>query len=258
MKILVTALFKMVRFGEFVSADEAVGEFVVDTENSQLSKATLSEICTKNKIPFSKKATVGELLEAIEEAVPGLKIPEQNQEPDSVKVRRIVEEYLADENDDEDEILMAIVQSGVKFKVAGKLYKQAMIDLGALVSNKDRWTSAKEIMVADGFEPKNWEEVDAMCNRLVKEIPATEYSKAYAQIRKYAKEFEIELPKPEKKTGGGFKHKIYAWMVANPSAEKDAFYSYVTRKMEKEEKVADRYWEIFELAKKVAAAAAAE
>jgi hypothetical protein len=254
MFILINKSFKAIRTGQFVVASAEAAEFIINTDSCELSNTVLAEVCAANKVVFSKKATKSELLELIEAGVEKLKLPVQNEKPDSLKVREIVDAALAAGKDDEDEILMQIISSGVKIKFAMKLYKQAMVEGGHLVSSRDRADGCRAILVEAGFKPKEWDDVQVMIDRLVEEVPATETSQAYAQIRKYAKEFDLTLPKPEKKMStGGFRAKIYAWCVANPLAEEKAFYSWIVEKQDKDEKLAAKYWPIFEFAKQVAA-----
>jgi hypothetical protein len=259
MRVLINEHFRIVRVGAYVEANAEAKEFILDTEASELSKSVLAETCDTNKFEYSKKATVAELLEAIEAGVEAnKKIARMDKKPDSLVVKELVEEALEKgkgEIDNEDMLLMSIVQAGVKFKDAGRLYKQTLIDLGALVSSKDRTTQCRNILVSAEFMPKVWADVDAMIETLVDKVNATEYSQAYAQVRKYAKEFGIKLPIPEKKvSSGGFRAKIYAFMVSKPLATKEDFYQFIVEKHDKEEKLADKYWPIFELAKKVAEA----
>jgi len=262
MKILFSEKFKALRTGLYIVAAAAVGEFIIDTDLPVDSKeiptgGILKSILDANKIAFSQKATKTELLEAIEAGVEKLKLPTQNEKPESMVVAEFVKEaYESGEPVDEDELLMKIVTVGkVKFKNAGKLYKQAMIDGGYAVSNKDRKQAVHEILVAAEFSPNTWAEVRAMLDRLVAEVPATVESQAYSLIRAYAKEFDISLPKPEKTlTAGGVKAKILDFMYKSPLSTKEDFYSFVTEALDKDEKMADKYWSIFEVGQKIAAA----
>lgn len=257
MLILINEKYKAIRTGEYVIANPDSKEFVLDTDLSESTPtlSVLSEIATANKVVFGKRQTKAELLDLIETHVSGMKLPTQNEKPDSLKVKEIVDAAQEEGVEDEDAVLMQIIQAGVSFKNALKLYKQAMIDGGYLVTTKDRTTQCRAILVKAGFEPNEWDEVNEMIERLVKEVPATETSQAYAQIRKYAKEFDIVLPKPEKKvSAGGFKAKIYAYMVKKPLATRDQFFAWIVEDNEKEEKLAEKYWEVFELAQKVAKA----
>lgn len=255
MLILINKSFKAIRTGAFVVASAEANEAIINTDSCDLSNTQLAEICTANKIAFSKKATKSELLELIEDGVAKLKLPVQSEKPDSMKVREIVDAAIASGKDNEDQILMEIINAGIKIKFAMKLYKQAMIEGGHLVSSRDRAEGCREILVAAGFKPKEWDDVQNMIDILVDKVPATETSQAYSQIRKYAKEFDITLPKPEKKiTTGGFRAKIYAWCVKHPLADEKQFFSWIVEDQDKDEKLAAKYWPIFEFAKQVAEA----
>lgn len=258
MNILLNGQYKAIRVGQYVEANEESGEFILDTENCSLSKTVLVEICNKNKIQFSKKATQPDLVESIQEGVEGMDLPVSDTKPDSLKVREVVEALIEKGKDieaDEDDFLMAIIDSGVKFKYALKLFKQVCIDLGVAVTSKDRNELSRKILVGAGFEPNEYSEVSEMIDRIVKEVPATDSAQAYAQIRKYAKEMDIVLPKPDKKAAaGGFSAKIYEFMVKNPLSTKNEFTAWVVEDNEKDEKLAEKYWKIFEIGQKIAAA----
>jgi len=257
MIILINKNFSMIRTGAYVTADEKAGEFIVDTDNCTLSNAVLFEVAQKNKVEISKKASKSEVLAALAGATG--KLPTMDEKPKSLVVAEIIQKWIDEgkDIDDEDGILYQIVTGGhgIKFKDAPKLFNQAMIDGGHRVSSKDRYESIKIILIREQFNPSEYSQVDKMCERLTKEVELTEYSQAYSAIRKYAKEFDITLPKPEKKvSAGGLKAKIFAWMEKNPLADKNAFYSYIVEGLEKEEKLADKYYTYLEQGQKIAKA----
>jgi hypothetical protein len=258
MKILINDKNKMLRFGLYVVAATTAGEFILDTDNCELSNPALFAICESNKIPVSKKAAKLDILEAIEEGIEKLNLPKADTKPPFVIVKEIVEKHMQDggiDADEEDAVLLEIIQKGIKFKDAPKLFNQVMIEGGYRVSAKDRYESIKAILVKADFAPNNWSEVDAMITRVTKEVPDTEYSKAYSLIRKWNTEQKnADLPKPEKAISGGFRGKVLNWMYKNPLATQAQFNAYIVEDLEKEQKVADKYWQIFEVGQKIAQA----
>lgn len=259
MKILINDKLKMLRMGAYVLANADSGEFILDTAETDLTNGKLSEICETNKILFSKKATKADLLEAIEEGVEKLKLTIVNEKPASLVVKEIIEAHIEKHGsvDDEDKVMYEIMQTKkFKFKEIGKLFNQAMIDGGYRVSTKDRYETVKAILNGKGFNPADFAAVKAMIEHLVEEVPATEYSQAYAAMRKWAKEAKVDLPKPVKEAAiaGGLKGKIFAHMVKNPLQTQQEFTAFIVEDLEKDAKLADKYWQIFEIAQRVAKA----
>ena len=262
MKILVDEKSKFVRVGLYVTANAEANEIILNTDECELTNAELLKICEANKVPHSKKTSKLDLLDAIEGHVGKSTLPTANDKPASLIVKEHIEAHFEKEGnvDDEEKIMFAIMQTKlVKFKELGKLFNQAMVDGGYRVSAKDRLATATAILNGTGFNPANFADVKAMCERLSAEIPATEYSQAYAVMRKWAAEQKVDLPKPEKgqAIAAGYKAKIFDHMVKNPFETKDEFTTYVIEGVEKDQKTADRYWQIFEVAQRVAKAAIA-
>lgn len=173
---------------------------------------------------------------------------------DSQKVEDIVKAGYAAEKS-EDDILVEIVQSGISFGKAMKMLRSSLQSLGLAISPKDRAAKAATIMSENEYAPKTHAEVLKMAEYLQKEITDTNEKQAIALIRKFCKDTEIELPKKEKGAGsavGGFKQKMFDWMVANPTASEKEFTAWIVNDQGKKETLAKRNFPIFELASKMA------
>lgn len=255
-KYLIRSDFKAIRKGEFVTANAKAGEFVYETGNPHgLSNAQILEIATANKLSVSKNLKKNEAVAKLDEALETLKLDEVLKMTDTAIVEEVCAAGHAAGKSD-DEMLIEIVGRGVKFALAGKLFKQVMEAKGFRVSNKDRAAKAEQLL--SGANLDNAEAVEATVESLVKNLPDTNEKQAKAILRKFAKANEIELPKAEKgskKSVGGFRGKLFKWMIANPTADAAALTAFVTD-LGKKESVAKRYAEVFDVAKKMAAALA--
>lgn len=251
-KFLVNSDFKVIRKGEFVKADEAIGEFIMDSESNDLAASTLREIASANKIAVPKKANNQTLTTTIAEAImTDQNIPEQNQPTETDKATEIVKAgFDAGKND--DEIMVELVTSGISFKKAAKLFKQVAETLGARVSSKDRNAQAAELLADMEFNPATSEDVLAAAKTLSEKIKDTTEKQALTVIKKYAKDHEIELPEVQKakRTGGGgghgFRGAAFDWIVSNPEATREQFIEFIASN-EKPEAVQNRLAGIFDL-----------
>jgi hypothetical protein len=252
MKVLINANYKALRVGQFVKADEAASEFVFDTEDCEHSVATLLEIGAKNKIDV-KKDKKEKVISILENGIIKLELPEMSERPISEVVSEIVAAGVA-ANKEDDEILIEIVQAGVKFKQAGKLFSQCMADGGYRVTNKERKSSIREILVSAEFEPSTYEEVTEMLESICNTVNDTSSVQALQGIRAYAKEFELEIPKPSKKAKGGFKNIVQDAVVANPDMSQEDFEALCESNKKDVEKCVARMWPNIEFVQRVVAA----
>jgi hypothetical protein len=254
MKFLITSAFVALRSGQYVKADESAQEFILDTENCDLAVSTLLEIAAANNIE-AKKGKKDKVVETLEAGLLELEIPEMNSKPESDIVKEIVQNGVDNELSD-DEMLIAIVLAKIPFKKAGKLFNQAMIDGGFLISAKDRKAEIKEILVAAEFHPEEYSEVSSMLLRItegvkadeendveeLKAIADTTTSQAMKSIREFAKEFEFVLPKPEKAVKGGFKAIVQNAVVKNPAMTKAEFLELCDSKKKDQERCLKTIW----------------
>lgn len=255
MKILVNKSFKAIRVGLFVAADEKAGEFILDTDNCDHSVATLQEIAGANKIKLtSKDLKKKELLAELTAGIEKLNLPQQNEKSESDKVKEIVQAGTEEGLDDED-IIVNIIQAGIKYKSAIRMFQAAVVELGIRISTKDRKESANKIMVDADFTPENYDEVVKMADKIVKAVEDTTKVQAIKLIRMYCKKHEIPFPKAEKTQRGSFRSMSQAFILEHPRATKEKFVAFAkTTGKVKNDKMVDRVWTSLEFCQKVAAA----
>lgn len=257
MKYLINQNFKVIRKGDYVTASSSAQEFIFDTDNcDDLTVATLLEIASANKAKISKdkKETV---IEKLHQHLETLEIPIMSQKPESEIVKEIVAAGV-EANKSDDDMLIEIVQAGIKFKAAGKLFAQAMQEGGYRITAKARKDKCREILVDEEFNPKSYDELQAMIERLTQEVDDTVTSQAYSCVKAYAREFEIELPKAPKKPKGGIRAQAQNWMLNNPEATKDDLAEWIESEAKKDDpegKMLDRMWSLFEFGKAMRATA---
>jgi len=261
-KALVKADFKIVRVGPFVEASDEAGEFIYDAGNaSDRPVSTLKEIAGANGFEIKGNMKKDDYVAALDAAIEAAGFPAVTKPTDQQVVREEVEKGLAEKLSD-DEILIAIVTRGVKFHVAGRLFKAYMQEHGHRVSNKERNKLIFALLEEKQFDPETYEEVRDAVALICKEIADTEKAQAMSGIRKYAKAHEIELPKAEKKARGGVKAKFIGWLIANPTADKSAVKEWITSNndfdAEKVEKLLKSFAPLVRLANGISGVAVAE
>jgi len=156
----------------------------------------------------------------------------------------------------DDDIIVILIQGGYPFAKAGRLFTKACQELGFSMSYKERTETAEQIIKEMGVELSDWATVEALAEHLTEQIEQTNVKQALAAIRKYAKNYEIELPKAPKKSRGdgaprGFRAAMFDWMIENPNATEKGFGDYMVAN-EKNEAMTKRFWRMFEVAKKMA------
>lgn len=205
MKVAFNQNYVAIRTGEFVdkSINTDAGEFVLD-ETSTFGNSVLKEVAAKNNVDLAgikgKEAT----LAAILEKCGSLGLPTMDTMPQNETVKELVRVGVEAGKSDED-LLIEIVVSGVKFSQAQKFLKSAKEELGLVTSQKDKREKVAEILGKD-FAPETAEQVLEMLPKLTGAIEDMTDAQAKAQIRAYLKRTERtmpELPKAEKSAGGG-------------------------------------------------------
>ena len=256
MKILINNSFKAQRTGEFVKANLESGEFILDTENpDDVVKATLVEIAQANKIEVGDNDTKGAMLNKLETGFENSNLPEQNEMSDSEVVSGIVAAGVAKGADDED-MIVQIIQAGIKYKVAAKMFMAAMTSGGHRISTKDRKEQANALLVEAEFSPENYDDVKIAVEAILKAISDTTEIQAVKLCRLYCKAYEIEFPKAEKAPRNSFKTKFQDFVCASPLCTFDEVKAWVLEN-KKDEKAAKRLWNSVIFAQKVAAATVA-
>lgn len=128
-----------------------------------------------------------------------------------------------------EEMVVALIQSGIKYARAGRLMTKVLEAKGLRVSAKDRYAAAAENLTNWGFAPASWDDVEDAVANLVEELDATNAAQALSCVKRFAKDHEIELPEKPKSSGGP-RNSVYSrffdWALVNreaTDAEAEAF-----------------------------------
>lgn len=251
MKYLVAGDRKVLRKGNFVSADESVGEFIFDDETvedmKEVTVDVLKSICRNNNIPMGKNPTRGDLIINLTKNLPTLELPEQNTMSQSEVIKSIVAEAGANRKPGSDpdafevevftECIQRLNAEGITFKIKqlGNLVKKEIAEQGFIITNAQRKDQINAILTEAEFRPEEWDEVEAMIERLTKEVGDTERGQALSAIRRYLKAEEFELPKRTKKAKKAFRDRVVDFMIANSPVADDALLAFVIEAGKKEE-----------------------
>lgn len=261
MKYLINGNMKALRRGDFVKADEKAKEFIYDSaapDTPEHNVAVMRGIADANNIVIpSNMAKRGDIARRLSSELEKLNLPEVKSMTQTEQATKIIEDGVkADKTD--DQILVDMVNSGIGFKVAGRMFKQIMEEKGFRVSAKTRQEQGFDILKKMKFKPnsESWETVEPAIEKLMEGVPDTNEQQAIAVIRKYAKANELVLPKaPPKAKGGKGKAAIQDYMVKNPLATKAQFTKFMSE-LGKNETVIARNWEWFEVGQKMIKSAA--
>lgn len=142
-------------------------------------------------------------------------------------IRAAFDESITDE-DDEDDIKMAMVSAGATFKNVTRLYNKFMIDAGLAISKEDRNKAVEDSL--DGVEFATEEDFNSAVESLVDAIQGATERSAAALVRAYAKKNELEVYAKPKGTGAArtsFAGKFYDFLAGNPGATKEEATAYI-------------------------------
>jgi hypothetical protein len=221
LNVLINKDFRAVAKGNNITAIDHQDEFLFTSE-SEFPTATLKEIAEANGFTIpSKLRSKAQQNEFVFGALNELNIAESTMS----KLEKVLEIVNAgvEAGKTDDEMRIDIIQSGVTFKEAGKLFAQAMEQSGHRISPKARDEKIAIVLEGEEFNPSTTEELDAMVVKIVSEVSDTSEKQAIASIRKWAKENEIELPKATKKaagraSGGSMVAKTLEWLLDHKDA----------------------------------------
>lgn len=153
-------------------------------------------------------------------------------------------EPLIEADTSDDDMVIALIQSGFKFSVAGRMLNRVLESKGLRTSSKDRFAAIEEHLANWGFAPESWDDVDSAADALAEEVENTSKAQAVRGIQKYAKQNGIELPAKPKGTGGGTRvnvfDRFYAWARQNPGCTDEQIGDFVAS-LEVTEKQAEKY-----------------
>lgn len=249
MNYLLNNNFKILRKGSHVVANEKVGEFLYDDENTDFEIGILKEIAEANGLQCSGKKK-SQYQQSLNEALKMLDVAEQNGPTETEKVEKIVQAGF-DAGHDDDTMMIAIVQAGISFRRASRMFKDAVEKLGLRVGVKDVKEVARKLLAEMDFNPQSYGEIQKVAEKLVSEVEGSTAAQAMVAIKSYAKENEIALPKREKGSkkagpseGSGFKYKVMAWILENPNFDTEnmeGFKSFLAENERTEEKEISAY-----------------
>ena len=258
MNYLINSNMKALRCGDFVKADLSIKEFIYNTaapDTAEHTTAVMRGNADANSIVIPDNLTKrGEIAQRLATELTKLKLPEVKKMTETESATKIIVAGVeADKSD--DMILVDIVNSGISFRNAGKLFKKIMEEKGLRISNKTRQEQVFALLKKNRFKkPAEWQKVQDMLDLICGEegVNDTTEKQALLLVRRYAKEAEFVLPKaPKKAAGSKGKAKITDWMVANPKATQEEFTKFMLE-LGKKENVAKRFFEWFAVAQRMA------
>jgi hypothetical protein len=218
---------KPLRKGEFVKANVEAGEFILDTSDPRTcNKAACLAIAKRLAIKGATQMKDVQLFAAISEKLLSINLPEINKMTETDKTLEIVKAGKA-ANQSDDEIIIAIVQSGIGYKKALNAYKSALETLGLIkkdMPKKDRDEAIAKALAKEKFAATEYQAWSDRAEKFVASMEGVTFSGAYASIKAYAKEHELEAPKKPKgaKVGSGSQiKKLVVWMLNNLKATEE-------------------------------------
>lgn len=154
---------------------------------------------------------------------------EEEQEEDTA-VKDSFEEGIAND-DDEDDIKLAMIGAGATFKNVTRLYNQFMIDEGLALSKEDKAKHVTEALTGKEFADEAG--YDTAITALVSTEKGITERSAGGLLRAYAKKNDLDVYKKPKAEGTGktgFSSVYYAWLVANVTSTKAEATAYIMNK----------------------------
>lgn len=229
-RYLINADFKAIRKGNyFLRCDSSVGEFIIDRYNIKLTSIQICEIGISNglKLRFKDKKS-NNLLKLIDH-LNALKIGEITQMTQIQIVTEIINKGF-EEGRAEDKIIVEMIESGIAYKAAGKMYNQIACDEGHIMNRIDRKKAVWKILDEEKFAPTEYVQVENVAVRFSENLgsfPGLDRTNALRLIKAWAVLNKVELPKklpqgPKRHLiGVGFRGAVMTWMLENahPSVE---------------------------------------
>jgi len=215
------------------------GDLVFDPDDKN-KLAELKAIAKANSIEFTSKTKMSDLAVLVQETFASLELEEY------LDTKGIVVSGIKAGKTD-DAIMLELIEAGVPVRDAWGEFKTALMAAGYLLKPAERNEKLAELLI--DFAPESGADITDMIELMKSELPRTTDRQAMGAIRKYAKENDLVLPKVKKV--GGFKKKLFDWMVNNPTASIDELNGFVVENG-KPESVTKRYSEVMVLAQKMA------
>ena len=241
-KYLINSEFVVVRRGDFVEACESANEFILDTAKNELHASTMHEIAEANGFKLDKRQRVSDMKDTLEIKLSILKIPEVNKMTDTQNLEKIIVAGFEAGKTDED-MIIEIIETGVKFKEAGKKFAQICEAKGLRKSSKNRRDEVNAILEDAEFAPANAAEMQTMVDYLVKTVDDTTAKQATSVIKRWAKANDVVLPKRERSAGGsksggvagatGFRGAVLGWLLENKDFTQEGLKEFILSKKPK-------------------------
>lgn len=220
MKFLINNSFRAIKRGEFVKANKKAGEFVLDTKKiDDFAQATLMEIGIKNKVVLQFSSRKSETLKVLESGLLKLNLIEASEMSEEnvldqaqvavvtqeQKVKNIIVAGIAADKSD-DQMIVELINSGIPFKVAGKLFYKEMTEGGYRLSAAQMKATVQMTLESLEFVPEKFTDIEKMADALIngnekfaiQPIKGLDSAEALKGIKAYLKGLGIEIPKKEK------------------------------------------------------------
>ena len=214
-----------VKFGShnLITGNKDKEQFVLSSEGGEYALATLKEIAKANSISVQARNTKDFKDELCSKLSTTVKIAREVQAVEKAieTVTTIIDEGHDSKTD--DQMLLEIVNAGVSFKDAGRLFNKVMTEKGYRISSKNRKEEVKKILKSKRFNPKTWDDVEKVISIVTKEVSGTDEKQALSTIRSLCKEKELELPKKPKTAGAGPSKKLLDFMVEHAGSTIEEF-----------------------------------
>lgn len=252
MKVLINSQFKALMKGNYVEASPDANESVISSDDD-IAVSAMREIAQANGVNLHGSKTKEKIQTALFDGLKQLEIPNVTEKTDSQKVNEIVKAGL-EAGQSEDQILVSIVNSGIKFSAANKYYKQALKDSGMYISPKERKEQVGAILTEMDFAPESYSDVEDAAKKLAEEVKDTDNKKAIALIRSWCKANEVEMPKRTRGVGSNrssLRSRSFDWLCENPGASQEEFTTWLVEAGGKEKHVKN-FWQIVEFARRYA------
>lgn len=227
MKIQITAEKVVVAFGEFVSvAPESTDSIVTE----EATVATLNEVAVATGIEITAKRKA-DIITQLVEGLRTLNIPEVAEMTDTQKYLEVIQTGLDAEQSD-DQIKEGLYNAGCGFGDINKVFSNILKEYKLRLTPKEIYVKASEFLTGYAPEPEDVNGHLAKIAQLQDHLKVAS-TKAGSLMKKWAKEFEVTLPKAppaeRKAREAGFagNHKIIAdWALENQDCTREQLFDF--------------------------------
>lgn len=242
------------RFGFVEVLDKS--EWVLDTDDHNLSLKQLTEIAEKNNIKVLINSSEDELLSLLEKEIPKMtEIAEQKGPTATDLVTKIIREAeeisIKDKTpfpEDKYFLRIMIMDDICEYGQAKKLLEIVMESCGIRKTTKTIKTDGFKILTDNGFTlTKNCDDMQK-ANDTLAEAMKLSPEQSLVAMRYFYKKSDFEFPTTIKKKIGSLKDRVFAWLVSNVDATKTEFDKYLLDEGGKNSEEAAKYHTYFDFA----------